>query len=460
MTQEFVPGNRIVVGSTRSGKSMAAIHAILSAVMLGWAVVCIDPHSDSLGWNLLVQLTARGFRRRVIFDRLSCLDRVPGYNLIRSSNARCPLRRKSENEELRDQLVELASRRRGTTNLALNPQTEEFTHAAFDLLLQQDHPLEPDDPMYVFEPTSRELNRLIRHCTADLVRQKFQDIQSGKIRPNLYAASKRLIQGTVGSTAFRIRCGQSFDLGDFLNNRGVLIVEGGYSGVSDDAKRTIMGGIILQTIQFIRRRRRARPRVLLCMDEATNAGLIGEAGHEVRALAECQKWGLDCQILVQQPIQSKGISEQVFSNCVRHEWFYNSNVNVCRQAAADLGNPNAAEEIRSFCAGERYVRAGRQVFREYVPLLPDPWTIPGLADKKARIALAEIRRRPEFQSPAAPLEDQQPSSQNTSNSPETEMDALSSGPNDTFARPDISSLSSPADRLPTDDLPNSDNEVG
>ena len=39
--------------------------------------------------------------------------------------------------------------------------------------------------------------------------------------------------------------------------------------------------------------------MLLILDEATNANLVGAAGHEVRALAECQKMGLDIHVLVQ-----------------------------------------------------------------------------------------------------------------------------------------------------------------
>ena len=56
---------------------------------------------------------------------------------------------------------------------------------------------------------------------------------------------------------------------------------------------------ILQVISSTSSRPRPTPRVLLVLDEATNANLVGAAGHEVRALAECQKMGLDIHILVQ-----------------------------------------------------------------------------------------------------------------------------------------------------------------
>jgi sorbitol-specific phosphotransferase system component IIA len=45
--------------------------------------------------------------------------------------------------------------------------------------------------------------------------------------------------------------------------------------------KTMMGAIILKTLNFLRERKRELPHVTLAFDEATNANLIGEVGHEV-----------------------------------------------------------------------------------------------------------------------------------------------------------------------------------
>src|SRR5207244_3204885 len=125
--------------------------------------------------------------------------------------------------------------------------------------------------------------------------------------------------------------------GRFLGNCGILLVQGG--AISQPVMQTILGSIILQTIQFVRSRPSPVPRVLLVLDEATNANLVGAAGHEVRALAECQKMGLDIHILVQSlNFPSAYVTDGVLTNCTRHEWYYAANAAVARKAAEDLGD--------------------------------------------------------------------------------------------------------------------------
>lgn len=411
-------------------------------------MVCVDPHSQSLAWDAFTQLVARGHKNRILFDRLSHFDHVLGYDLGRPSRADHPLRRQAENEAIVEQLTELVCRRRGQSDLAQSPQTEEFTRAAIQLVLHQNPGRPASDLRFAFQTEHPRFRYLIDHCEHEEAKLKFEQIATGKTRPGWFASAARLIEPTVGSSVFGVRCGASFNLGSFLNQRGILFIEGGAGGVAEDGKRTVMGAVILRTIQFIRARRRAEPRVLLVLDEAANAGLIGEAGHEVRAMAETQKYGLDFLVLVQSPSFSKHTTEQLLSNAVRHEYFYQANDSVARAAASDLGDSNLRNEIRQLRIGERYVKDRHRVFKEYVEMMSDPWGYLGLSEAKARTALGEIRRsRPEYIQPSQEEFTWLP---NTSASHKTETNGSSNSPRNTSASSDISKLSSPADRLATD----------
>jgi|GEM_PF-2675173 hypothetical protein len=80
-------------------------------------------------------------------------------------------------------------------------------------------------------------------------------------------------------------------------------------------------------------------------------------------------------------------------------YFFNANDSVCRQAAADLGDAQLRMAIATLKTGERYVKDGRSVYHEYVPLLKDPWAFEGLGKKKTEMALERIYERPEYYTP-------------------------------------------------------------
>jgi hypothetical protein len=110
--------------------------------------------------------------------------------------------------------------------------------------------------------------------------------------------------------------------------------------------------------------------------------------------------GLFIHILVQQlNFPTPAITESVLANTLVHEWFFNANPMVCRKAAADLGDRNYANGIRTLKVGERFVKERHRVLCGYVKPLEDPWGFPGLARKKAERALTEILQRPEYRTP-------------------------------------------------------------
>lgn len=441
----YVPGNRLVAGSTRSGKSMAEVHDILAAATSDepMAIVVCDPHPRSLTATVFQQLIALGQGRRIVYDQIPYFDSCPGYEMISRSKAKDPVRRAAQNDQAVREFIDVLLRRREQRTIAVNPQTEEWTYNAGLLIVEQDQPTSAAEMQYAFCPETRQFRQLLEHCQNQQVVDSFRDIASGRIKRHEYLPAWRLVSGVCRSPAFMIRCGTTLNISQFLKGGGILLIEGGTLGVSEDAVRTIMGSIIFQVINYVRRRTKPTPRVLLVLDEATNAGLIGATGHEVRALAELQKAGLDVHVLVQGPaFDSTYITDGVLTNTLVHCWHYLANDSFARLAAADLGDPDYRQAIRCLKPGQRFVNDRGTVYREYVPLVNNPWAFPGLGETKARAALERIRQRPEFRKPTW----------NDENPPEDEIGSNETppsptSPSGTSASRGTSSDSSPARRL-------------
>lgn len=309
----------------------------------------------------------------------------------------------SQVDELVRAFADILCRRRNL-ELATAALTEEWVIPALMLYVEQDDHPSLSLLNHAFGPPDHpDFQRLLRRCRNHEIVAKFRDIEKGTIRRNQFAPAERLIRGVCSSPAFAVRCLPSFRFASFLDRRGILIVEGG-GCISDDAQRTMMGAIILQTIRYVRSRTKPFPPVILVLDEATNANLIGASGYEVRAIAETQKMGLAVHTLVQSlNFPSTEITEGMLTNCLRHEWFFAANEAVIRKAVADLGSRETESELRNLQPGERFVKDRSRVFREYVPLLEDLWGFPGLGRKKAERALAEIKAmRPEYRTPQLP----------------------------------------------------------
>lgn len=436
MVVPYRRGNKLVVGSTQSGKSYSELHDILAAASdRRTAIVVTDPHARSLARNALTHLVARGHKRRIIWDQLDELERAPKYCFLTRSRAINPLVRAKENHQTAEQFAELLCRRREVQSLAVSPQTEEWTLKSILFLLNQPYDFPASDLRYVLRICHPAFERLRRGCNEADISFEFDRVATGEVKPGQYAAAQRLINGVCEAPPFIARCGTAFDLPSFLDSSGILLVEGG--NVSQPVLQTILGSIILQTIQYVRARPRSTPRVLLVLDEATNANLVGAAGHEVRALAECQKMGLDIHVLVQSlNFPTSYITDGVLTNCTRHEWFYAANAAVARKAAEDLGDSELDQAIRRLKTGERYVKERHQTFFDTVPAIANPWVFPQLADRKVHRAIDEIRQRSEFGGhPCSTGENETPSS--------------SGLPPGTSAAPDISSDTSPARRRRT-----------
>lgn len=448
--------NILKVGSTRSGKSYSAISDVLKiSDKRNTAVVVCDPHGGSLARPLVGHLIARGHRHRIRFDKFSNFEYMLDWRFIRKSTAESFAEREAENEETLRFFSNIMVRQQGGGSLGTSPMKEEWVMKALALYINQRVLPGEDKLYYAFEPTSEWFRKLVRGCDRSTVAgneaiQPFLEIADGKIPASKYEPAKRLIQSVCKSPAFKYRCSGTgaFNLESFLDRKGILLVEGENKGkVSPEAMRAMFGAIVNLVIRYVRTRPKPFPRVALILDEATNARLITTTEKE--AAAECQKYGLDLTIMVQLlDFPTTDIRDGILANCVWHQWFYNASPYVIRKASDDLGanlDKDKIESLRTLKVGERWNKFRDRVWQDRSPELPDPFGLPGLTEKKIDQALHEMYQLPEYRNLTELC---------LSNSTATENETTQSSnePPRTSASPDILQNSSPADRLNTEDL--------
>jgi hypothetical protein len=330
-----------VCGATRSGKSEAELTRLVPLAKRGdCSIVLLDP-PGTLARKFLLHLDLLGLTSRVLYDRLADTDRVPGYDWLPASSHADPLQREAENDEHIREFAEILLRRRGTLGTAGTPLIEETLLAALGVYVHQATPAPLPWLAEIFDPWSERRAHMLANCTTPELVRKFRDL--GSLSPTARrtetAPAERILRSVLQSPAFRVRSGDvTFDVGQLLNDRGILILDGGSRGnLSRDATSVMMGAVILRVLQHARTG--AKGRIVLVMDEAVNANLLGL--HESQALAEAGKWGLEVHVLVQDPFgfPTAEIRSNVLQNCWRHEWFRQGSAEAARLAAEDVATP-------------------------------------------------------------------------------------------------------------------------
>lgn len=359
-----------VCGATRSGKSEAELVRLVSLARRGdCAIVLLDP-PGTLARKFLLHLDLLGLTGRVLYDQLADTDRVPGYDWFPPSTNPEPLQREAENDERIRLFADVLLRRRGTQGTATTPLIEETLLAALKLYVHQATPVPLPWLADAFDPLSERRAHLLRNCTEPELKRKLHDLGalSPTTRRTETAPAERVFRAVLQSPAFRVRSGNAtFDIDDLLDSRGILVLDGSSRGnLSRDAMSVMMGAVILRVIEHCRTG--AANRVVLVLDEAANANLLGL--HESQALAEAGKWGLEVHVLVQDPLTfgPPEVRSAVLQNTGRHEWFRQGSTEAARIAAEDVAIPqldplrvhHSEERIRTVDAGfDRVTTHGR-----------------------------------------------------------------------------------------------------
>ena len=396
--------NVLVIGEPGSGKSVAAAR---DAVAFTGAVVVLDPHRESLARLVLEHATGN-----VLFDRVSDLDHVLGYELLKPSVHADPLKRYQQNERRARLFVEIMMRRRGG-DIASSPLMEEYVMALLLGFLTQRISQPVRILPYGLRPGTDEFRAFVQGITLPELREKFLQLEGLKPRSlrSEIGSVTRLVDAVFRSPSFIARCEGTFDLGRFLQNRGKLIVE--RFDENEDVSRTIMCGLNMLVTDHCESREEPWPPVRIYLDECTNARTAG--AFEERKAGETRKFGLSWYFLCQYPNFPAG-PDGYFQNCQRKEVYRTGNYELARKMAAMIlpGLPKREEETRAgrmdaltteimtLEVGVRYVIDQGHARKQYVPMLASPWPDwPGLRAEKYLEKLCEIYTRPEYRKAAA-----------------------------------------------------------
>jgi len=321
--------NTLVVGMTQSGKSTAELNRIID-----WdgAQVILDPH-NSLAKKYLQWVACNDDESNIVYDDLTRTDKVLSWNFIeRSEKAGSAGERENENRVR--VFADILCRRRGL-DITKTPLIEEWTLAALDLWLHQD----PPKPLlllpWAFRPRiGKRLHPIFHKLLSDcdhIVYEKFRHLHGlspsaidGKVAP-----AQRLVEATILSVGFKLRCNGGFDYKTHLDNGGVIVVGGDRE--NKNTTRVVLSSILQLVMQYVRAG--GQP-VRVVIDEAKNYEMIGQS--EVESLAEDLKIGLSYSILTQSMNFLPDIRVGIMDNCGRKEWFRCSDM-TAEVAGKDIG---------------------------------------------------------------------------------------------------------------------------
>jgi hypothetical protein len=346
----------LIVGGPGYGKTTAEVKDLVEEADRGdTAIVCIDPHTDSLAATFFAHLCERGHRHRVLYDRLGDITCGIKWDFLTPSKATSPRQRRAENQTSCEQFAEILLRRRGSSSSAKTPGIEEWLLPPLNMYIEQRKRRPLGDVRHAFEFEHPKFQDMLANCQHLETRDKYAEIIDS--RQTHYKAAERVILGVFRSPAFQARSEHvgSFRFERHLDDKGIVIVEGGEGRLlSADAMRTMMGAVILKTFNYLRERKREFPRVTLALDEVNNASLVSEAGSETRALAELRKMGLGVHVLAQLlDFPSPRVERAVMATCATRKYFNCSDPRTLARLGDDLGGSYKSEGLQ-----RRYYKDG------------------------------------------------------------------------------------------------------
>ena len=343
----------------------------------------------------------------VLYDRIDDPPHALPYEILTPSAHPDLETRREENQQEAERFGAILLRRQDGAGMAATPLREEWVLALVMLWLCQ-VVLKPLSYLpFGFLPDTDEFRALVEGCFLPELRHKFGQIArltAKGLRAEVGSAS-RLVNAVFRSRAFLLRARGGFNLGAFFQAGGKLVVEGG--DALEDVTRVVIGMLVLKIKDFARRRPAPWPRIRVRLDEANSAGLVGTP--ELKGIAQTRKYGLFWDFL-SQDLSFPGGHEAVLNNCKRHEWMGLKSYELARKAAADIlanlppderSRPERMEQltndVMTMAPGWRWVVEGGRAWREYVPMLENPWPDwPGLREAKLREKLARTFARPEY----------------------------------------------------------------
>lgn len=329
----------VYTGVTRHGKSQACVRLNMPRMIQrnGPAFVVLDPAGTMT--ELMAGMCLRN-GKTFFYDSLNETDNTLGYGFFTPSDNPDPEQREAENREAVSEATAVLIRSRNLLTVEGNPIIRQGILDAFSLLINQRTPV----PFYIlrncFVKESDGYQYLLANCTDTQTFLKFTYYGglSNKDRDYQCGPAERIIQAICDSPQFRKRCVPTFPLAEFLNNGGKLFVDGRSHGNLSRPDASLLMGQLILTVIYLARSGQLTRRVVLIIDEGVNASLIDQ--NLVRAMAEAGKWGLEIQVIVQNPLmRDEAITDDLFANTNTRFFFKTINPKSARFIADMVGYP-------------------------------------------------------------------------------------------------------------------------
>ncbi len=307
----------LICGPTGAGKS-TLLETELMKRAGRYSIVGIFPHAGDVATRLVQRLWFM-HRKKVVWDSASSFDRVFRLRRCLPSEGE-GFRRKVENDETKQRLIEAMLARRQQQNVYEMPLIEDGLARGLDLWLNQT-PIKPESWINdAFRPgeadrPNRRYAQLLAECSDNEAYQRAVEVNGWTKQERLKTLlpAKRVVEGTFGSPLYLSRTEGKVSLGELIDEGKMCFFEGS-STVSRPAARFWFITIIHEVCRAVERG--VKKPVILVIDEASSWVLVDS--YLCRMLAELRKFGLQVWISVQVPsFDDEKTLEEILTNCNR-----------------------------------------------------------------------------------------------------------------------------------------------
>lgn len=298
------------------------------------AIVWIDPQWGKSGWEFYQDCLAFGLGRRTIFESLGHTDAVIQFDELMPSTAATLIQREKENKRTVEVFLDALGRQREFAGLSEHALIKQWAQNESFLLLHQNPRKHLASGIWSFRPHSPSWKELCDECEFEDIAHRFRHLP---VHPatleRMVAPAQRFFEPVFDSPAVKVRdgMGKGYDFDDALDQRKILIFEGG--DLSEDEAGFLLRRIVLRVLEY--KRRYGKTPVILVIDEAEAYRMIGHM--EAKALKALGFYGLHMIIVCQTPwFFDEEVTRDVFQNADSHKWFRCPNYEIAALAAKDL----------------------------------------------------------------------------------------------------------------------------
>lgn len=242
--------HRIEISGTGGGKSSNALVELVGmAKEKNQAILLCDPHGP-LARAFMEYLVRFNLDHKVIYDRLTDIDRVLGWKFFRRPET-CDWKGKLQEDELIHGLMDVFLWRRGSGPSYETPFFERGLLFALRLLFRQKTDISLMLLLHALKPGTTKWWNLVNGCTDKELVEAAKDMLGWNPmkKERQLEPADRLIEAVLENPVIAMRVANTFDPWIHYQAGGIVIIEGSFK-LSTDAVRSMMGFALFNAISF------------------------------------------------------------------------------------------------------------------------------------------------------------------------------------------------------------------